>query len=187
MGADDLRKYLLAGEKVVWSGQPKSGLIITPRDGLLIPFSLLWGGFAIFWEAMALSARGAPVFFPLFGLVFVLVGLYLIVGRFFVDAWVRKSMSYALTDRRVLIVRGFPFVKLTAISLDRLPNCDLTQRTDGSGTIRFGDVASVFSRAGGWGSWTPSMDPTPQFLRIENVRAVFDQIQRLIAANAQAS
>ena len=104
-GADVLRptipeqitKRLLPNEKVVWWGQPVQGLMLTRRDGILIPFSLLWGGFAIFWETSVLRS-GAPFPFALFGVPFVLIGLFLIVGRFLFDSWLRRRMSYALTD-----------------------------------------------------------------------------------------
>ena len=185
MDGDDLRIYLMAGERVVWSGRPKQGFILTPSDGFLIPFSLLWGGFAIFWEVSVFKVR-APAFFPVFGFVFVLLGLYFIFGRFLADAWIRRSMIYAITDRRILILRDRPTRKLVALNLDKLPSCDLVESSDGSGTIRFGTPPSIFVRRGSWGMWTPSIDPTPQFLRIENARNVFDQVQKLSASGGQS-
>ena len=178
MDDDDLNSYLMTGEKVAWSGRPKQGLILTPNDRFLVPFSLLWGGFLIFWEASVLKVH-APLFFVLFGAAFALVALYFVVGRFFVDAWIRRDMLYALTDRRVLILRRAPSRNLIALSLDRLPECRLFESNDGSGTIRFGTPLSLFVRQGSWAMWTPSIDPTPQFLRIDDARSVFDQVQRL--------
>ncbi len=56
----------------------------------MIPFSLLSGGFAIFWEYLALSTTSKTpglmaVVFPLWGLPFVAVGVYIIFGRFLVE------------------------------------------------------------------------------------------------------
>jgi hypothetical protein len=137
---------------------------------------LLWGGFAIFWETAAIAK--APGFFALWGIPFVLIGLYLIAGRFVLDAWVRSGTRYALTNKRILIARSAPFAKFAALSLDRLPEASLSESQNGRGTIRFGAAAQFWGRGSSFSSWTPSLDPTPQFLAIENARSVFDQIQR---------
>jgi hypothetical protein len=63
----ELRSELGAGEKLLWSGQPRGGLRLQPADALLIPFSLMWGGFAVFWEVSVFRVR-APVFFRLWGI-----------------------------------------------------------------------------------------------------------------------
>jgi hypothetical protein len=47
--------------------------------------------------------------FRLWGIPFLCVAVYLIAGRFFVDAWLRSRTSYYVTDRAAYIVRSAPF------------------------------------------------------------------------------
>jgi hypothetical protein len=172
----DFPVRLLDGEKILWSGRPGQGLLFTAPDWFLIPFSLLWCGFVIFWEAMVLHSK-APGFFALWGVPFILAGLYFTVGRFVIDAYLRGNTRYALTNRRILIARSGAFGKVTSVSLDRLPDMQLTERADGRGTIRFGQPAPYWGW-GGWSSWTPAADATPQFIAIDDAQSVFDRIQR---------
>jgi hypothetical protein len=175
MNTIDFTKRLLKDEKIVWSGGPAPGLLLTGREWLLIPFSLLWCSFAIFLEIGATETQERLVLVP-----FVLAGLYIVAGRFLLDAWIRRRMHYAVTNKRVLISRSRPFSKFTAISLDQLPGTSLSESTDGRGTIRFGQMDPFWfgPRSDFFGySWTPSLDPRPQFIAIENARSVFDQVQ----------
>lgn len=172
---------LLEGERVVWSGRPGQGVRLAGRDGLLIPFSLMWGGFAVFWELLVIG-RPAPFFFRLFGVPFVLAGLYLIFGRFLVDSWIRSKTSYAVTNQRILIARSAPFGKLVSLNLNRLPDVELQEDASGRGTLRFGPAIPYwgYRGLGGFALWTPALDPTPQFIAIDDAQSVFNQIQNSI-------
>src|SRR4051812_45211669 len=91
-----IRQQLGSREKLLWYGQPRQGIVFRASDVLFIPFSLIWGGFALFWETSVLVA-GAPFFFAFWGIPFVLAGLYMIFGRFFVEARMRQHTSYGVT------------------------------------------------------------------------------------------
>lgn len=173
---DPITGRLMPGERIVWQGQPKQGFLLTQRDLLLIPSSLAFCAFSIFWTVMA-TGNGAPFFFMLWGLMFVSIGLFSVFGRFAMDAWVRRDLHYTVTDQRILITRPAPFRRFTVLRLGQLPDIDLNERRDGRGTIRFGHAVPVWGNRGMSG-WSASLDPTPQFLAIEDARRVFDLIQR---------
>jgi hypothetical protein len=175
------RPYLLTGERILWAGQPKQGLALSARDTFLIPFSLLWGGFAIFWNVGVwsfLNDDGGGWFMRLWGLPFLAVGLYFIAGRFFYDAWIRQRLFYAVTDKRVLILRADPWSKLTSRDIPSLPLLEVSERRDGTGTIAFDrdEVAfAMFVMRRPFDGWTPPANA--QFFRIPDPRKVYELIR----------
>jgi hypothetical protein len=102
---DSIQPYLRPGEQLLWHGAPDPNVRFTPVDAYVIPFSIMWGGFTIFWEAGALSS-GAPPFFVIWGIPFVGMGLYLTFGRFNYKRRRKLQTAYAVTDQRALVAVG---------------------------------------------------------------------------------
>lgn len=177
---NELGGRLLPGERALWTGHPASGVLFTPRDAFLVPFSLFWCGFVVFWIVGVLRSGGGS--FALFGVFMLCFGLFFAVGRFALDAYLRRSTSYMLTDRRVIISRTGIMPSFKAVNLDRLPEAEINERPSGRGTVRFGQQQSLvgFGRSG-LSVWTPSLDPTPQFIAIPETRKVFDLVQTAAA------
>ena len=174
-----VRAQLEAGEQLIWSGQPRQGLLLRPSDALLIPFSLLWGGFAIFWEATVILT-GAPLFFWVFGVPFVLIGLYLIIGRFFFDARQRASTFYGLTNDRIIITSGKHGKRIQSLSLASLGDITLDERADETGTIIFAP-AHPLGRLVNFGTWpglgASGRQAMPSFEMIPQARKVYEMIR----------
>ncbi len=182
----EMSKHLESGEALRWAGVPKQGVILRGADAFMIPFSILWCGFAIFWEASVL-AGGGPPFFALFGVPFVLIGLYFVFGRFFVDSKVRANTYYGLTDRRVVIVSGLFSRTTNSLPLRTLHDISLQERSDGRGTVMFGRPHPFASSYAGM-QW-PGMGQhqIPSFELIPEAKRVHDQVleaQRAAAATA---
>jgi hypothetical protein len=171
--SDKFRDELNPGERIIWSGQPQQGLILRPSDTLMIPFSLMWGGFAIFWEFNV-------IFFMLWGIPFVLVGLYMIVGRFFFDSMQRSKTYYALTNERVIIISGVFSQNTKTLDIKKLPEINISTKGDGKGTITFGashPMAWMYS-----GSGFPNMgryNIAPSFEMIDDAKTVYQHLKSL--------
>ncbi|MCB1390708.1 MAG: hypothetical protein KDK12_16460 [Rhodobacteraceae bacterium] len=98
---------LAPDERILWQGRPGTGLIwsdLLSRETLMgayfIVFSSLW-----LWGTTFVGTgipRDAPAqlmarVFPVFGSIFWLVGLYLLIGRLVWDSFVRARSTYTLT------------------------------------------------------------------------------------------
>jgi hypothetical protein len=169
---------LLPGERVVWDGSPLRHRVFRRTDILLVPFSLIWCGFAMFWESSMLST-GAPGVFALWGVPFVLVGLYLVAGRFIVRVVSLRHTRYTITDRRVLVHSGWSGGKLNTEYLNSLPPPVIIEEPDGSGSLAFGrfpGVADPFTggRRQGWRAWSSEPSLTPVLWDIPDIRRVRD-------------
>ena len=172
-------------ERLLWKGRPRGGLRLRPADAYMIPFSFVWGGFAIFWEYSVVTqvpkGHAPGIAFSLFGIPFVVIGLYIMFGRFFVDAKMRSNTEYAVTNRRVIIASGVFGRKVRSIDLQSLPEITIVERADRSGTINFGPASSM------WGAqrdpWSFGMPSQSAIEMIDNVRSVYDIIDE--ARNAR--
>ena len=181
-----LQSELVPGETLLWAAQPDRSAIFHKEDLYLIPFSLLWGGFAIFWEASACgiwgnSEHAAPGFFVLWGIPFVVIGQYLIWGRFIWAAWKKRRTFYALTTRRVLTVQEGWSRAVASSYIDSLPSLVKEGGSNGMGTIRFTPAESLFSgRRNNWGMWDGmSVGDVPVFRDIKNVEELYCLIAEL--------
>ncbi|NOQ73000.1 MAG: PH domain-containing protein [Crocinitomix sp.] len=172
----EINEYLNSGERLVWTGQPRGGIIFRKSDLFLIPFSLMWCGFAIFWVVMASNTGGM---FALFGIPFVLVGLFVVFGRFLIDKKLREKTFYGITEDRIIIRSGIFSRTTKSFNLKTLTNLEFNERNDGSGTILLGpkNPRDPFGMSAGM-SWWPGMKPTPGLDEIKNVREVYSIITK---------
>lgn len=129
---------LTSGEHLLWTGRPDPGKIFSAQDIFQIPFSLLWGGFALFWNLMV-WAGSAPIFFRLWGLPFLFMGIYMIVGRFIYKAWRKRGTYYAVTDKRLMILSMGLRYNLQAFPIDQLPTLKKQVNRAGAGSVIFGE------------------------------------------------
>jgi len=170
---NELAPNLGTNEKLLWTGRPKAGIVFRGSDAFLIPFSLLWGGFAIFWETNVFATDG-PFFFKLWGIPFILVALYITVGRFFVDAKKRANTIYGVTHDRIIIKSGIFSREIKSLNIRTLSDITIDQKGDNSGTITIGptDLRSSMMQGIEW----PGAKQPPRLELIEDVKTVYDKI-----------
>jgi hypothetical protein len=131
---------LADGETIVWQGQPEPGIAWRDAISATSAFGVVFTGFALFWMAMAATIIGGgsgPGFpfsmFPLFGLPFLAVGLYFLVGHVIVDAYVRSTTWYTLTDRTAFVAsNAFGQRKLSSYPIREMPFLELDDTAPGS-------------------------------------------------------
>lgn len=139
-----LRRELTAGERIVWSAQPRASRL--KRGFGIWLFAIPWTVFALFWESMALlpwaSSSNTPdgikwgfgIVFPLFGLPFIAIGLWML--------WqpiraMRKAGEtiYALTDRRLIRVVTGKGREVASVMLSQIGPINRRENNDGTGDL----------------------------------------------------
>ncbi len=128
------------GEEILWQGQPNSRIDLR---GLFNPQTLMgafFTGFSLFWIAMAAQmmsgASNIPFpfrFFPLFGVPFLLMGLWMLGGRLIFEAYLRSQTYYTLTSRQAFIARNaFGKRTLESYKIRDMPRLTLEDGSPGS-------------------------------------------------------
>jgi len=116
----------------------------------------------------------------LWGIPFVLVGQYVIWGRFVYAAWLKQCTHYAVTNRRVIVVQNGWQRQVVSAYIDSLPYIAKENASTGVGTLRFSQPQSMWGRNRGWGVWNSlSVGDTPTFTDIENLDSVYRLVSDL--------
>lgn len=167
-----LRPFLLTGERIVWTGRPRQGLIFDSSDIFAVPAALAGAaGFA--WLALRqdrnILLESAPEALLLLGL------LYAGFGRFLHEAWARRRLLYAVTNQRALTLHGRSW--LASHDLAWLPMLELEQQ-ERSGTITIEDPPAP---SGWFKSVAQRVSPFTKgfrFFRIERADQLYSLICR---------
>lgn len=175
--SSELKKHLNNTEILLWTGKPKQGIVFRKTDLLMIPFSLVWGGFSFFWQYSIILTE-APFFFKLFGIPFVLIGLYLIFGRFILDLIRRKNTTYGITEHKIIIKFGTFKESINLLGLKNLNVNIINEKPDRSGSIIL-NSKNEFNTTKKTSTPIPLLNLPPVFEMIKNVRNVHFQITSL--------
>ena len=113
----------------------------------------------------------------LWGIPFLLIGQYMVWGRFLLDAWLKRRTYYAVTNRRVLILQEGWKRKTQFSYLESIP--EISREGNKTGTLWLGTKLPVI---GGRGSRTRGMsrfdimDGVPTLADIDNLDSVYHLI-----------
>jgi hypothetical protein len=179
-----VKAELQPDERLVWVGQPRPDLFVRAAF-FLVPFGLVFGGFALFWivgSAAMMGGFGANQgfpgflnFFPLCGVPFLLVGLAMVLSPIWLRRRARQTV-YALTSKRAIIwepglVGSVTVRNYSAAGLGRMTR---TERADGSGDLVFEEFVTTSTNSEGYRTSTTNRRG---FLGIDNVRKVEELIR----------
>ncbi len=169
-----IRRHLDLHERLLWSGQPYQGLFFRKSERLFILFSYIWGIGVMYWE-YAVITQSYDRFYILWGIPLVLVGLYMMCARFFIDAAKRKYTYYGMTNIRIIIISTLFKKRVTRLPLKTLLNVTYNLEKGSSiGTVVFGDITNSWL---GDIYWFGKPSPPPTFERIDNAEHVYNLIR----------
>lgn len=180
MTPNEIKEKYLKHDSILWQGAPKKVPVFTRYDFLLVPFSLIFGGFLLAYAILAAVAMfaGQGILFSLVGITFLIMGIYLI----FIRLWYRKKritrQVYFVTDKRVF---GFDTLRDDVLFDIPLRDTDLSL---GYKSLELGEVNSIGDFIYGLGLdifFRKFSKETPAFRYIDNI----EQVSKIIITTTQ--
>ena len=186
-----VRSELRDGERLLWVGQPNPGRFARQAIPLVL-FGIPWTAFSVFWMVAASgilfagfgAAGGFGAFFvcfPLFGLPFVLIGLWMLSSPYWYRRQARQT-CYALTDRRAILWQASTFGSISVRSYgpEALGKIHRTERPDGGGDLIFEEIITIGRDSDGG---TTRNTTRRGFLAIDEVRRIEELLRKALLAD----
>jgi len=136
--------FLLDGEEILWEGKPTELKGLTASSVSTSFFGIFWLAFSILWTAIAaigiFKATQFSLFsfvFPLIGLPFVAIGVYLVFIMPNKHKKKSQSIFYYITDQRVIILTNSRTKAIKELRYENLGKVILTENKNNTGNIMF--------------------------------------------------
>lgn len=174
---NSLDSYLLKDEKVFWIGKPEMKVIFDPKDRYHIPMTLLGNIIIVYSISHDFDLKWA--------IIWILIGFYLLMGRFIYKAFNKKATLYVVTNQRIIIINklwGYFIEK----SIKSITHIEKEIRPNGIGTIRFGHTPSThlwYENTGLEVLVGPEKiygTPAPTFFDIKDANMIYQLVKELI-------
>jgi hypothetical protein len=157
---------------VLWSGRPAQGLAWRPQDlGYTIIFSLVG------LIGLVMSLRDEKWFFSALLILFL---AYLLVGRFYHDAALRKTISYRLTTQGLEVWRDGEHLPHCVVELHRLTKLRaqfITRSGRGTAELPPGGWADRPEWVNRWDRMVPAMYPCRRLELVDDLLATLEIIR----------
>ena len=139
----------LRGERVLWSASPDRWAYARKYWKTAL-FGIPFFAFSIFWTYQAghippKAGQAMAAFFPLWGLIFVAVGLAMLLSPFY-GAWAASSVFYVVTEQRAIIFEKPLKLKIQSFRPPSIAGYERVSRGGAGGNIIFQRIAERGSR-----------------------------------------
>ena len=135
-------QVLFAGERILWTGRPQRARHSAQELGMAL-YLVIGVPIALALFILPLFKHSQPGWLVAFTMIVVVGGLVQAVGYLIylavIQPRVRASVTYAVTDRRVIITGGLRVRVASSAYISSLRKPELVQHGDGTSTLRFGD------------------------------------------------
>jgi hypothetical protein len=164
-------------EILIWAGQPKKGLVFEAIDIFKTLFIVIFVAF-VFFAVRLLSDISILLAIPL-SVIFFSAALILGIGRFFIDAELRKKTFYGVTDKRIIIISKMYPKKIQSVYFNTKPKIEFLPNMDDTSTIDIGLKEPTGVGRGGI-TWIPNSKGYSYLYRISEANFVHKKIKELI-------
>lgn len=120
----ELDKVLNQDEKVFWEGGPSFWPFFLSRTVAPTIFGIFWMGFVMMFFLVSSGAPG-PFKYMIFIMPHFWIGLFMLFGPTIYNAMVFKHTYYAITDKRIIIQKGWIGRDFEIIDFDQVTNAEV--------------------------------------------------------------
>lgn len=121
----ELDKVLDQNEKVFWEGTPSFWPFYLGRSMPTIIFGVLWLGITLAVMIPSFLASSGWFRYYIFATPHLWIGLFFIFGPLIYNALVFKHTHYAITDKRIIIQKGWIGRDFEIVDFDQITNAEV--------------------------------------------------------------